>query len=195
MVRRPRTSPTPTDSSRGGQPVGNGWFDERRPSERLRVLRSIRSLRTSPKVAPGIRSLGGDLGFTYSSSSTGCYGSGGGSVSVSYGSWDRTRATKYFMSVRPGGTYTVTFHPGRRGTHSIEYINSPAFPSGGTIRHCWRAGTGTYSCWATDPVRNQYRRTNLWSGSADINYQFTFTNTTTASVEFGWRFYTGWTEP
>lgn len=117
-----------------------------------------------------------------------CYGGGGGAVNVYRGTWGVMAST----SVPANQSITFTFTPNKQGTHAIDFLNNSSIYNSGTMQYCWRAGAGSWSCWATDPVTNQNRRTILFSGSADISYRFTYKNTTSGSATLFRRFYTGW---
>lgn len=120
-----------------------------------------------------------------------CSGTGNASVTITRGTWDRSRTNMHEIRLPPGGSYTIPF-TGRVGYNDIEFVNQSSIYSTGRIAHYWRSGTGSWNWWYTGNVQSAFRRTLLYSGSSDINYRFQITNTTSGYATFYWRFYTAW---
>ena len=100
----------------------------------------------------------------------------------SWSDWDSKAISK-------GKSSTVTFAPGRKGPHKMEFINSSAYAQSGTMTPSWRSGTGAWSSWGPYSTTWNYQTIILNSGSTKINYKMVF-KATNNSDTFYWRFCT-----
>lgn len=98
----------------------------------------------------------------------------------------------YNSTVPVNGSFTTYFIPVKAGNHKIEFLNQASIYNGGTMDSEW-ASSNNLNAWydiSTSDVLNRTRSQNLYAGSSDILFRFTFWNIQSVPVTFYYRFYT-----
>jgi hypothetical protein len=99
---------------------------------------------------------------------------------------------QYSHTVPVNSNFSVCFLPGVSGNHIIEFLNQSNIYNGGVMLSYWGSSfdPGNWHYWATSDVLSRARQQNLYAGSNDIIFKFTFVNIQAVPVTFYWRFFT-----